>query len=134
MTEDVIEILSRQFAVCPSTMSKLIIERPHGAALRRAPEDTAYPHRSPGYSILVLGQWSEPEQNDENISWVRDTYDLLAPHGLDRAYSNYLSDDEYEARLGDALGPNFQRLQALKDRYDPRNVFRLNQNIPPSGS
>ncbi len=132
LTDAVIQVLSRQFAACPSTMSKLIVERPHGAALRRAPEDTAYPHRSPGYSILVLGQWSEPEQNDENIAWVRDTYDLLAPHGVVRAYSNYLSDDEYEDRLGDALGPNFQRLQALKDRYDPGNVFHLNQNIPPS--
>lgn len=134
MSAKVIDILCDQFAACPSAMSKLIVERPHGAALRREPSDTAFPHRSPGYSILILGQWAVPGKTDENIAWVRDTFDRLGPYSKSGAYSNYLNGDEYEARVGEALGGNLHRLRTLKDRYDPRNIFHLNQNISPSVS
>ena len=113
-------------------MSKLIVEHFHGAALRPAPSDTAFPHRAAGYSILIIAQWRDGENDERNIAWARETYDRLAPHTRDGAYSNYMADDESMARVRQAFGDNFPRLQKLKDRYDPTNLFHCNQNIPPS--
>ena len=61
LTDDVIAILVDQFRACPSTMSKLIIECPHGAALRPAMDATAFPHRSRGFSVMILSQWMDPD-------------------------------------------------------------------------
>ncbi len=132
LSDDVIAILQEQFARCPSPMSKLIVEHPHGAALRPAATATAFPHRSAGYSILIIAQWRDGADTERNIAWARETYDRLRPHASTRAYSNYLGDDEALARVKQAFGDNFQRLQQIKDRYDPANLFRRNQNIPPS--
>lgn len=132
LSDEVVAILTRQFQACPSTMSKLIIERPHGAALRRAPDATAFPHRSRGFSVMILSQWNDPAETDENIAWARETFELLDPHALSGGYINYLGDDENNTRVQEVLGANFQRLQALKDRYDPENILHLNHNIPPS--
>lgn len=131
LDDEVIGILTEQFARCPSQMSKLIIERPHGQALRRTPSDCAFPHRTPGFSVLILAQWRDNEDTDENISWARETYAMLEPHALTGGYSNYLGDDEEASRISQAFGDNYERLRALKSRYDPDNIFRLNQNIPP---
>lgn len=126
------QILLEQFAACPSAMSKVIIERPHGAALRRDPASTAFPHRSPGYSILILGQWALPEDTEKNRFWVRETFDRLRSHSLAGAYGNYLAEDDLQPRVAEAFADNLGRLRALKDRFDPENVFHLNQNIPPT--
>jgi len=131
LDDDVIRILDEQFARCPSPMCRLIVEHFHGAALRPDPAATAFPHRDPGYSILIIAQWRERAHNERNIAWARETYDLLAPYSRDAAYSNYMDDDESLARVRQAFGDNFPRLQALKDRYDPTNMFHRNQNIPP---
>ena len=131
MSAEVVKILSTQFAACPPSLSKLIIERPHGAALEPSPTDTAFPHRSPGYSVLILGQWTDASQSDAIVEWVRNTFDLLGPHSEPGAYSNYLNDDEYDARCSEAFGVNLQRLKALKRKFDPNNVLHLNQNIEP---
>jgi FAD/FMN-containing dehydrogenase len=132
LSDPVKTILSEQFAACPSAMGKLIVERPHGAALRQGPTATAFPHRTPGYSILILGQWKDKAETEENLFWVRDTFGRLQPHSQAGAYGNYLSDDDLHSRLGEVFGDNLERLRALKDRFDPDNVFHLNQNILPS--
>lgn len=132
LSDEVIDILIRQFAHCPSTMGKLVVERPHGEALRRSSSATAFPHRSPGFSVLILAQWRTPEDTERNVAWARETFDRLIPYATAGAYSNYLGDDEEAASVRRAFGDNFPRLQALKDRYDPANLFHLNQNIPPS--
>jgi len=132
LNADVIGILIDQFARCPSAMGKIIVERPRGAALRRAPSDMAFPHRTSGFSVLILAQWRNEPSTDENIAWARDTNARLVPHAVPGGYSNYLGGDEPLARVRQAYAGNFERLQALKDQYDPANVFHLNQNIPPS--
>jgi FAD/FMN-containing dehydrogenase len=124
--------LDAQFARCPSVMSKLLVEHFHGAAVRPAPSVTAIPHRRAGYSILIIAQWRGGEPPEPNIAWARETHDLLAPYSRDAAYTNYKDDDESLARVRQAFGDNFPRLQKLKDRYDPANLFHRNQNIPPA--
>lgn len=132
LDDKVKRILADQFAICPSPMSKLIVECPHGAALRRDPDDTAFPHRSVGFSILILGQWQQPSETEKNIFWVRETYDRLKVYANSGAYGNYLAEDELSQRVGEAFGKNLPKLQALKQKYDPGNVFHLNQNITPA--
>jgi FAD/FMN-containing dehydrogenase len=132
LSDDVIAVLREQFARCPSTMSKLILEHFHGAALHPKPTDMAFPHRHPGYSVLVIAQWLDPEQNAPNISWAKETFAALEPFTRHGAYSNYMADDESLAGVKRAFGVNFPRLQKLKDLYDPENFFHNNQNIPPS--
>jgi FAD/FMN-containing dehydrogenase len=70
-------------------------------------------------------------QDDENIAWVHSTFDALKPHTADAVYVNYLAVDEPD-RIRAAYGPNWHRLVTLKRRWDPDNVFHLNQNIDPS--
>lgn len=132
LSDDVIALLEQQFARCPSRKTKIFVEHFHGAALRQEPSAMAFPHRDGGYSILLITQWTDPADNDRNIVWARETYDMLAPYSRDGAYSNYMDDDESTARVRHAFGDNFSRLQELKDRYDPSNIFHRNQNIPPS--
>lgn len=130
--DEVIAALLEQFAHCPSTKTKIFIEYFHGAAVRPEPGAMAYPHRTEGYSILIITQWTDPADNECNIAWARKTFDRLAPLALKSAYVNYMDDDESLARVKQAFGENFPRLQTLKDRYDPENIFHRNQNIPPS--
>jgi FAD/FMN-containing dehydrogenase len=132
LSDDVIRILNEQFARCPSQKSKLFVEYFHGAAVRPDPSATAFPHREAGYSILIISQWCEAEQNQQNVAWARDTYDRLLPYARNAIYSNYMDDDESMARVRQAFGDNFPRLQELKNRYDPTNLLHRNQNIPPS--
>jgi FAD/FMN-containing dehydrogenase len=66
------------------------------------------------------------------MSWCRGLFDAAAPFATGEAYVNFLTDEEGD-RLEAAYGASYERLVALKDRYDPGNLFRMNQNIPPSG-
>jgi FAD/FMN-containing dehydrogenase len=132
LSDDVITVLREQFARCPSPMSKLILEHFHGAALRPKPADMAFPHRDPGYSVLIIAQWSDPKNNTPNITWAKETFAALEPFTRHGAYSNYMADDEPLSGIKRAFGENFPRLQKLKDLYDPGNLLHNNQNIPPS--
>jgi FAD/FMN-containing dehydrogenase len=120
-----------QFARCPAPMGQILIEHFHGAVTRVGATDTAFPHRMAGYNLLVLGQWLEARDNEACIGWSRAAYDAMRPFmGMGR-YVNYLGDDEQSEATAEAYGPNYRRLQQLKKKYDPDNVFRLNQNIQP---
>jgi FAD/FMN-containing dehydrogenase len=134
LSDDVITVLHEQFARCPSHMSRLILEHFHGAVLQPKPTDMAFPHRDPGYSVLIIAQWSDPRDNRQNIGWAKETFAALEPFTHHGAYSNYMADDEPLSGVKRAFGENFPRLQKLKDVYDPGNLFRNNQNIPPSVS
>jgi FAD/FMN-containing dehydrogenase len=132
LSDDVIAVLREQFARCPSPMSRLLLEHFHGMALQPKPTDMAFPHRDPGYSVLIIAQWSDPKDNAQNIAWAKETFVALEPFTRYGAYSNYMADDEPLSGIKRAFAENFPRLQKLKNLYDPRNLFRNNQNIPPS--
>lgn len=132
LTDDAIDTMVTQFEQCPSTMSVLLLEHLHGAVTRVSPTETAFAHRDPGYNLLVISEWLEPGENEKNIAWTKDTYTAMEPFYAAGAYSNYLTADEGPARVQAAYGINFERLQTLKGRYDPENLFHLNQNVPPS--
>ena len=103
----------------------------HGAVTRVRVGDTAFPHRSEGYNFLVICEWTDPVANDRCIAWARDTYARMEPFMASGRYVNYLGDDEGGEPVAAAYGPNYRRLQEVKTKYDPKNFFRMNQNIRP---
>jgi len=133
LPDDAIDTMIERFAACPSPMSALLLEHFHGAATRVGPTETAFPHRTPGYNLLVVGEWMDAATSGANMAWVREFYAAMARHFAPGRYVNYLNADEIKEResVEAAFGPNGSRLREVKRRYDPDNVFHLNQNIRP---
>jgi FAD/FMN-containing dehydrogenase len=113
----------------PSPLSVELFFHQHGAVTRVGVEDTAFPHRSASWDFDALAQWFEPEQADGCIAWARGVWDDLAPYS-NGVYVNHLDADD-RSRIAQAYGPNYARLVSLKQKYDPDNFFRLNNNIVP---
>ncbi|HEX5370305.1 MAG TPA: FAD-binding oxidoreductase [Dehalococcoidia bacterium] len=114
----------------PSPLSAFIIV-PFGGAVARVPADaTAFYYRSAPYSMTLLGAWEDSAADEANIAWLRNGWDRLQPFLADGVYVNELFDEGAE-RIKSAYGPTFGRLQDLKRKYDPNNLFRMNQNIAP---
>ncbi len=103
----------------------------NGAVHDVAPDATAFGHRDAKYATVIAGMWPDPKTNDTNIRWVKDFYAALAPHSERGGYINFAAADEAD-RVGANFGMNFDRLRELKKKYDPGNVFRINQNVVPS--
>jgi FAD/FMN-containing dehydrogenase len=113
-------------------MSGLVVEHFHGAVTRVGATETAFPHREPGYNLVLVAEWLDRADDEANIAWAKQTFEALAPHMADAAYVNYLDTDD-GSRIRAAYGPNWERLVTLKKKFDPDNVFHLNQNIDPKG-
>ena len=115
-----------------SPLSQIILV-PMGGAVARVPEDAmAFGQRTAPWNIHYLSMWPDPNANDENIAYTRAIASAMKPWTTGRAYLNFIG-DEGTGRVEAAFGPEkYARLQALKDTWDPTNLFRHNQNIPPS--
>lgn len=131
-TDEAIDAMVRAFDRCPPSMSALLLEGIHGAVTRVGSADTAFAHRDPGFNCGIYGQWLDHNKSDVLTGWVRETYAELSPHLGAGKYVNYLGDDEGRDAVAAAYGPNYRRLRELKAKYDPENVFHLNQNILPA--
>jgi FAD/FMN-containing dehydrogenase len=130
-----INVIIDQVAKAPSPHSKIAIEQFSGAVTRVGANDTAFNHRNARYNLLIVGIWTDPAAKADNVRWVRDLWDAMAPYSSGGVYVNYLGQeaDEGAERVKSAYGPEkYARLVALKQKYDPTNLFRLNQNIKPS--
>jgi FAD/FMN-containing dehydrogenase len=132
ITDEYIDTVTDKFAACPSPMGGIVIEHFHGQVTRVDPTATAFPHRDRSYNNLIIGQWVDPADTEENTLWVKDTYNSLEPFFSSSRYVNYLDDDEQADAVSKAYGVVYDRLVEVKRRYDPDNVFHLNQNIDPS--
>jgi len=102
-----------------------------GAVTRVDADATAVGEREVGFDLNVLAAWPPPDPNgEEHRAWVREGWAALQPHSTG-VYTNFLS-DEGASGVETAYGDRLSRLTALKDKYDPDNLFRMNANIPPS--
>lgn len=131
LSDAAIETMIDCFARCPTPMGQFLIEHLHGAVTRVGVSETAFPHRKEGYNFLILAQWTNPADTSACIEWARETAELMQPFFAAGRYVNYLDDDETGDPIAAAYGPNYRRLQQIKAKYDPTNVFRMNQNIRP---
>jgi FAD/FMN-containing dehydrogenase len=125
-----VEAMVDCFQRTPSTMSGMVIEHFHGAVTRVGATDTAFPHREPGYNLVIISQWADAADDGANLAWARDTFATMSEFTTGAGYVNYLADDESD-RVRNAYGPNWERLVEVKRRWDPGNTFHLNQNIAP---
>lgn len=115
---------------CPSPHTVAGSEHWHGAATRVGPSDTAFPHRSHPFNLIIWSTWEGAENSERNIRWTRDFWSAMKPYVIESSYGNYLSDEGEESARA-AYGANYEQLVTLKSKYDPTNLFRMNHNIKP---
>ncbi len=114
----------------PSPQCEIFFAAIGGATTRPAPDSAAYPHRDAKFVMNFHGRWVDPADDKRCIGWAREFFKASAPFASGGVYVNFLSADESD-RVRSAYGPNYKRLAQAKGKYDPDNLFRMNQNIQP---
>lgn len=133
LSDDVIDLIADYSAARTSPASQVLIQHMHGAARRVSPTASAFALREVPYILNIVAAWNanEAQQAEAHTAWARAFQAAVRPFALQGVYPNFLG-DEGEERVRASYGVNYERLVALKDRYDPTNVFRFNQNIKPT--
>jgi FAD/FMN-containing dehydrogenase len=127
-----VEELAACAAESTSPFNQVLVRRLGGAIEDVGPDDTAFRFRSSTYMLTIAAGW-EDGPDDDHVKWTRRSWERLQPWSCGGSYVNHLAADEGRDRVREAYGPaTWDRLVALKRRYDPNNVFHLNQNIDPS--
>lgn len=115
-----------------SPLSGIAVEYYGGAASRVGVADTAFAHRAAEYDIGVLTQWTDPGESERHIAWTRSLANALDPFASGAYLLNFLGEDADRRTIQAAFGANYERLRKVKEKYDPANFFRVNQNIEPA--
>ncbi len=132
LSDDAIDTMISEFPTVPSPFSLVGIEHLSGAVSRIGKDETAFGDRSADYSLIITSVWVDPADSDKNVQWARDYWEAMQPFTRESVYVNYLDADE-EDRIRAAYGADkHERLVALKNKYDPTNLFQVNQNIKPT--
>ena len=132
LSDEAIEAHVKHGPAIPTFNSVMHIYPVSGAANRVGKDDTAYFYRDAKYVHVIAAMYPNPDHTAKNVAWVRDYWSALHPHSSGGAYVNFLM-EEGEDRVRATYGGNYERLAALKRKYDPNNLFRLNQNVRPKG-
>jgi FAD/FMN-containing dehydrogenase len=114
----------------PTWQSTMHLYPIDGAAARVGRSDTAWNYRKAQWAQVMVGVDPDPANKEKLISWTRSYYDALHPYSAGGAYVNFMM-DEGEDRVKATYGDNYNKLVAIKNKYDPGNLFRVNQNIKP---
>ncbi len=130
LSESAIDTIVENVARAPSPFCAFWLNEVHGAACRVGIGDTAVSLRQPGYEFEMWSIWDNPADADSSMAWVRGLWERLQPFTDGRVYINHLLEEG--DRVKTAYGTNYERLVALKNKYDPTNFFRMNQNIRPT--
>jgi FAD/FMN-containing dehydrogenase len=132
--DEALDTLVDHFSRVASPLSALMLEPLGGAVARVGADETAFNHRDAAYNLAIIARWQDAKDRDANIAWVRSVHEAMEPFTTGGVYVNYLG-EEGQDRVRAAYGPEkYSRLVALKDEYDPGNLFRCNQNIRPSAA
>ncbi|MFZ0804227.1 MAG: FAD-dependent oxidoreductase [Terriglobales bacterium] len=125
-----IDCMVSAVATIPSAETQIELAYLGGAAGQVAADETAFGDRSAPFILNLIGNWSEASADTDNISWVRGLFQKLRPAMKPGVYVNFMSGDEQD-RVPEAYHERWDRMVAVKSHYDPKNFFRLNQNVPP---
>jgi FAD/FMN-containing dehydrogenase len=132
LTDDAIAAVAGVAAKVPSPFSLAEIVLFGGAVARVGADDTAFGQRDGRFLFNAISMWEDPGAGDPNVAWAREFYDVLQPYATEGVYVNFLS-EEGDQRVVEAYGPEkYARLAGIKGKYDPENLFKLNQNIIPA--
>jgi hypothetical protein len=130
LDDDLIDSLAAAHRAAPGPQCEIHVHQMGGAVARVGAGETAFGDRSAPFVLNAVAGWHDPAVADEHVGWSRSVIDAAAHASTGRAYSNFLGD---AGQGRSSYGPEtYARLVALKDEYDPTNVFRLNQNVEPS--
>jgi FAD/FMN-containing dehydrogenase len=129
--DDLLDIFVARSAKLLSPMSMVLFFHMHGAAIRVDRNETAFGLRQDQWDYDVISQWTDPAETAQHVQWTRDFWNAVEPFASGEVYVNHL-DAEEATRIRAAYGGHYDRLVALKNKYDPANLFRLNQNIRPT--
>jgi FAD/FMN-containing dehydrogenase len=130
LNETAIELHAKHGSLLPTALSGVHLYPINGAASRVAKDATAWNYRDANYALVTVGVDPDPA-NKENIkNWAKEYWNALHPYSAGGAYVNFMM-DEGEERIKATYGENYQRLAEIKAKYDPTNLFRVNQNIKP---
>ena len=132
LSDELIDALVESLTALGRPPGEILFESLRGAPKDVDPASAALGYRDAAFNVSVMANWTDPAHDDEGIAWARETAAAIEPWSVSGGYANYMQADEPLDRVRAAFGPeNFARLEALKSRYDPDNVLRRNQNIPP---
>jgi FAD/FMN-containing dehydrogenase len=136
LSDRAIDVIAEFFARVPSKQTVLVIEHNGNGAMERVADDaTAFGHRGWPYNFVVTSAWKDAADTERNIRWTRELFAAMQPFLANGVYVNYLDADEGADRVQAAYGATkHARLAALKRKYDPENLFRMNQNIAPAAA
>jgi hypothetical protein len=129
-SDDAIDVLVEHANWSPSPLTGVVLEYYGGVASRVGVSETAFAQRQAQYSVGILAQWVDPRESQRHIEWARGLADAMRPFSSGAYLLNFLG-DEGETTIKAAFGPNYDRLMAIKKKYDPKNFFCMNQNIKP---
>ena len=130
LSDETIDVLVRYSGELPSPHCEIFVGQLGGQAGRVAPNATAYAHRDANYVVNVHGRWETAAEDNRVIRWSRDFYREASPFATGGVYVNFMTEEESD-RVRAAYGPNWDRLVRIKNKYDPTNLFCMNQNIAP---
>ncbi|WP_137289703.1 FAD-binding oxidoreductase [Natronorubrum halophilum] len=135
LSESAIDRIAYWSGVAPSPLSTVDVWQLGGAIARVDTEDSAFAGRHAPFLLGVEANWEHPEADDANVEWVRDCLEDMRQFSDGSVYLNFPGFfEEGDEMMRTTFGPTYERLVALKDEYDPTNLFSRNQNIAPSGT
>jgi FAD/FMN-containing dehydrogenase len=128
-----IDALIESYRTTSSPGNLLVFQQQGNAANRVSQDATAYSHRDARYNLILIARWSDPGESEIHFKWTRDLWEKLVPYSTGGVYVNNVGSeaDDGATMIRSAYGANYQRLAAIKQKYDPTNLFRHNQNIRP---
>lgn len=130
LSDAAIDLLIGAVRELPGPECEIFIGYVGGAASRIPADATAFPQRLPHFVMNVHARWRDPAMDKACIDWARRLYEDAKPLAIGTAYINFMPADEVD-RVEAAYGANYKRLVEIKQRYDPLNMFRMNQNVRP---
>jgi FAD/FMN-containing dehydrogenase len=130
LTDEAIEAHLEHGPKVPVVNSTVHIYPINGACNRVEPDATAFAYRDATFAAVIAGMWPDPADNEANVKWVQDYYAAIAPLSEEGGYVNFMADDDQDRVRANYKG-NYDRLVEVKRKYDPDNLFHLNQNITP---
>jgi FAD/FMN-containing dehydrogenase len=132
MPDELIDELVVRIQALGRPPGQILIESLHGAPKTADAPPGAVGFRRAAFNVTVMSVWLDPELDQPQVAWARESAQAIEPWAVSGGYVNYMQADEPIERVRAAFGEGtFERLQALKRRYDPGNVLHRNQNIPP---
>ena len=130
LTDEMIETFVEYGESIPTPQTEIAIPNLGGAINERPVDATAYPHRDAEFIMNIHTQWEDPAQDDECIAWARALHEAMTPHATGGVYANFVPEDVGDQQA--AYRENYDRLVAVKDEWDPENLFHHNHNVEPT--